>query len=195
MMSIFRNKEKISRKNEEEVNAVKAAIYLKKDTKIVGITSCLFHEGRTLLAKRLAESVARDNKKALFLNLDIRNSKGNENGIANVVMKEVELHECISSVGNLDILSVGNSESVTGLFANYEFIDIMEQLKNNYDYIIVDTPQLSEFIDTVQIAEVCDGMIMALEPYVVPYKMAVDCKRKLERSSTPILGVVMNKVD
>lgn len=195
MMSIFRNKEKISRKNEEEINAVKAAIYMKKETKIVGITSCLFHEGKSTIAKKLAESVARDNKKALFLNLDIRNSKGNGKGIANVVMQEVELQECISTVGNLDSLSVGNSESVTGLFANVEFIDIMEKLKKNYEYIIVDTPHLSEFIDAVQIAKVCDGMIMALEPYVVPYKLAVDCKRKLESSTTPILGVVMNKVD
>ncbi|RDU22104.1 CpsD/CapB family tyrosine-protein kinase [Anaerosacchariphilus polymeriproducens] len=194
-MSIFRNKEKVSRKNKEVVNSVKALIYSKKDMKIFGITSCMLLEGKTTIAKKIASSITEDNKKVLYLDLDIRNAKGNQKGIAEVTARSVELQECIVHEEHFEYLAGGKCESITGLLASFEFVDIMAQLKQIYDYIIVDTPQLYEFMDAVQIADVCDGMIMVLEPYVVPYKMAVDCKRKLENASTPIIGVVMNKAD
>lgn len=194
-MNIFRNKEKISRKNKEVVNSVKALIYSKKDMKIFGITSCLLSEGKTTIAKKIVSSIAQDNKKVLFLDLDIRNAKGHKKGIAEVLARLAELQECIEHEEGFESLSGGTCESITSLLASFEFVDMIAQLKQLYDYIIVDTPQLYEFMDAVQIADVCDGMIMVLEPFVVPYKMAVDCKRKLENVATPIIGVVMNKAD
>ena len=83
----------------------------------------------------------------------------------------------------------------SGLLSEDLFRTFMKEIRNYYDYIIVDTPPIGSVIDAAVIARYCDGGIFVVEPGVVSYKMAQKCIRQMEKSGCRLLGAVMNKVD
>ena len=68
-------------------------------------------------------------------------------------------------------------------------------MKAEYDYILVDTPPLSNMIDAAVVARECDGAVMVIESGAVSYRVAAKAKEQLEKTGCRILGVVLNKVD
>jgi Mrp family chromosome partitioning ATPase len=61
--------------------------------------------------------------------------------------------------------------------------------------VIVDTPPIGNVIDSAIIAESCDGLVMVIEANAISYRFAQRVKEQLEKTSCPILGVILNKVD
>ena len=75
------------------------------------------------------------------------------------------------------------------------FAQLLEEQRDNYDYIIIDAPPLGSVIDAALIARYVDGAIIVVESAVISYKMLQRVKEQLEKSECRILGVVLNKVD
>lgn len=71
---------------------------------------------------------------------------------------------------------------------------MLETLKEQYDFIILDCPPLGSVIDAVLVAKNCDGTILVIESDNVSYKMVQNVKKQLDQSDCKILGVVLNKV-
>ena len=72
---------------------------------------------------------------------------------------------------------------------------MLDKAREEYDYIIVDTPPLNSVIDAAVIAKYCDGAVLVLQAGGVSYKVAQKVKGQLVKSGCPILGVVLNKVN
>jgi capsular exopolysaccharide synthesis family protein len=72
---------------------------------------------------------------------------------------------------------------------------MLDQLRQIYDYVIVDTPPVGSVIDGAIIAESCDGLIIVIEANAVSYRFVQRVKEQLNKTSCPILGVILNKVD
>ena len=68
-------------------------------------------------------------------------------------------------------------------------------MREKYDYILIDTPPISNLIDAAIAAKQCDGAILVIESELVSYKVAAKAKAQLELSGCRILGAVLNKVD
>ncbi len=92
------------------------------------------------------------------------------------------------------ILSGHESEKPSELLSKDAFGHLISYLREEYDYIIIDTPAVGEVTDGVITAKQSDGSILVVEPGVVPYELAQKVKEQLEKSQTKVLGVVMNKV-
>ena len=75
------------------------------------------------------------------------------------------------------------------------FKTLLEKLRQTYDYVIVDTPPIGNVIDSAIIAESCDGVMMVIESNAISFRFAQRVKEQLEKTSCPILGVILNKVD
>jgi capsular exopolysaccharide synthesis family protein len=73
--------------------------------------------------------------------------------------------------------------------------DLISYLRENYDYIFIDTPPLGVVIDAAIIAKNCDGMALVIEANAINYKFAQKVQAQLEKTGTKILGVILNKVD
>ena len=102
----------------------------------------------------------------------------------------------IQPVADLHIIFGGpGAPNPSGLLSEDLFRTFMKEIRNYYDYIIVDTPPIGSVIDAAVIARYCDGGIFVIEPGVVSYKLAQKCIKQLEKSGCRILGAVMNKVD
>ena len=141
---------------------------MKESDKVILFTSSNSGEGKTFLAANLAVSFALLGKKVVLCGLDIRKPalgrlfgvKDRTAGVTQLLVKEhvtdadLRTAICPSGVnGNLDLLLAGPiPPNPTELLARENLHDVMELLKQQYDYIILDTAPVGLVSDTLQIA-------------------------------------------
>ena len=153
---------------------------LEKGQKVILVTSSIPKEGKSFAAANLAISLAFLGKKTLIIGMDIRKPGLNRtlgfstrsHGITNYLQNpdQVDLQEMIftSEVSpNLHILPGGSvPPNPTELVARPVFDETIEQLKKQYDYIILDTAPIGLVTDTSIIAHVADvGVVICRADY------------------------------
>ena len=141
---------------------------MKESDKVILFTSSTSGEGKTFLAANLAVSFALLGKKVVLCGLDIRKPalgrlfglKDRTAGVSQLLVKDAVSEQdlrtaiCPSGVnGNLDLLLAGPTPpNPTELLARENLNQVIELLKKQYDYIILDTAPVGLVTDTLQIA-------------------------------------------
>lgn len=176
------------------------------DIKVISFTSCMPNEGKSNVSFNLASSFAESGKKVIFIDADLRKSvivgryKPDQAviGLTHYLSGQNNLEEVLytSNVDNLDIIFTGPvPPNPAELLSGECFIQLVQKLRREYDYIIIDTPPLGSVIDSAIVAEQCDGIVMVVEANGISYKFAQRVKKQLEKGNCKILGAVLNKVD
>lgn len=178
-----------------------------KDKKVIALTSCTPNEGKSSVSIQLAASLAEAGKKTLLIDADMRKSvlmgrsdiSGQEiQGLTHFLSGQSNLTDviCATDVKNFHIIYSGPfPPNPAELLGGKTFKNMLNALRDIYDYIILDTPPLGSVIDSAIIAGSCDGVIMVVESGAISYRFAQEVKEQLEKSNCPILGAVLNKVD
>lgn len=191
----------------EAIKTLRTNIQLSgKSIKTILVTSCLPNEGKSDVALSLVQELSSIGKKVLLIDGDIRKSDfvirlGIEQeviGLSQFLSGQAEIKDLICSTNypNLHIIFGGPvAPNPSGLLSEDLFRTFMKEIRNYYDYIVVDTPPVGSVIDAAVIARYCDGGIFVIEPGVVSYKLAQKCIRQIEKSGCRVIGAVMNKVD
>lgn len=180
--------------------------FCSRGKKAIAITSCTPNEGKSTVSLNLALSLAEAKKKVIFLDADLRNSalmskivfSGGKFGMAHYLSGMVSLEEIICSTDceNLDVVLTGRfPPNPAELLGDQYFKNMINQLKEKYDYIIIDTPPVGSVIDSIVVAEACDGVIFVIENNAISYHFAQQVKEQLEKTGCPILGAILNRVD
>ena len=141
---------------------------MKEHDQVILFTSSTSGEGKTFLAANLAVSFALLGKKVILCGLDIRkpalgrlfNLKDRTVGISQLLVKDqisdTDLRTTICPSGvndNLDLLLAGPTPpNPTELLARENLHQIVEMLKKEYDYVILDTAPVGLVTDTLQIS-------------------------------------------
>lgn len=191
----------------EAIKTLRTNIQLSgKSIKTILVTSCFPNEGKSDVALSLVQELSGIGKKVLLIDGDIRKSDfvirlGIEQeviGLSQFLSGQAEIKDLICSTNypNLHIIFGGPvAPNPSGLLSEDLFRTFMKEIRNYYDYIVVDTPPIGSVIDAAVIARYCDGGIFVIQPGIVSYKLAQKCIRQLEKSGCRIIGAVMNKVD
>ncbi len=145
---------------------------MKESDKVILFTSSTSGEGKTFLAANLAVSFALLGKKVVLCGMDIRkpalgrlfNITDRRQGITNLLTKDVvtvnDVKAQMSPSGvndNLDLLLAGPTPpNPTELLARENLHQVIEVLKGQYDYIILDTAPVGLVTDTIEIARYSD---------------------------------------
>lgn len=175
------------------------------EIKVLTFTSCTPNEGKSSVSFNLAVSFAEVGKKVILIDADLRKSvmigryKVGEvdYGLAHYLSGQSNLDEVRYStdINNLDIIFSGtHSPNPAELLNNNRFIKMIADLRETYDYVIIDTPPLGSVIDSAIVAKISDGAIMVVEANSISYRFAQSVKGQLEKSNCKILGAVLNKV-
>ncbi|SHJ13430.1 CpsD/CapB family tyrosine-protein kinase [Parasporobacterium paucivorans] len=175
------------------------------DIKTVGITSCLDDEGKSSIAFNLALSTASAGKRTVFVDADLRKSvtmgryriEENVEGLSHY-LSGIDAEESVypTSISNLYMLFSGPLPPNPSELLNGErFRNLVRRLRQEYDYVIIDTPPLGKVIDAAVVAGVCDGVILVISTNRVSYKFAQAVKEQLEKTGCRILGAVLNNVE
>ena len=184
---------------------------LKEDEKVIMFTSTQSGEGKTFTASNVAISFALLGKKAIILGLDIRKPRlaelfeidDHHHGITPLLTKDhntwqdIEAQIINSGVNkNLDILMAGPiPPNPAELIARQSLDDIMAQLREHYDYILVDTAPVGLVSDTLQISRIADATVYLCRADYTP-KSSFDLINALNHDKKmPKMSIVLNGVD
>lgn len=72
---------------------------------------------------------------------------------------------------------------------------LLEQLKPDYDYILIDTPPIMPVTDAAVLSGKVDGLVMLVSSGEVTPAAAKEAKQRLLQAGAHILGVILNKVE
>ena len=186
----------------EAYREIRTNISLNTDIKTIVFTSAEMNEGKTTTICSIVKCFSElENHKILLIDCDFSKravartlNVENRNGIADVTMHDMELEKCIKKVDGFDVLTCGMSPSNSSvLLESKKFRDIIENLKEKYDYIFIDSPPLGRLNDAAILARYSDGTIIINASGSIDQQMAKITKEKLEKVNANIIGVVLNK--
>lgn len=175
------------------------------DVKVIALTSTIPNEGKSSVSFNLAASIAESGKKVIFIDADLRKSvlvgryKINKavKGFTHYLSGVNSFDEVVYStnVENLHVVFSGPvPPNPAELLGNKYFKTLIKQLRQAYDYVIIDTPPIGSVIDAAIVAQECDGVVMVVAAGEISYKLVQKTKAQLEKADCKILGVVLNKV-
>lgn len=177
--------------------------------KVILFTSAQGNEGTTFVASHTAASLAFLGKKVVVVDMNLRRPglsqyfslSTDAKGITDYLNapKQVRLLDLVqpSAVhANLDVLPGGAlATNSTELVGQEAFADAISQLKEKYDYVILDTAPLPLVTDTVLIGRTADICVFVCRAGVTP-KSACDYLNTLSREQKfPKLAVLLNDVE
>lgn len=184
---------------------------LKENEKVVMFTSTTSGEGKTFNAANLAVSFALLNKKVILIGLDIRKPRlaelfeidNHTNGITNVLVLDNPTKEDIrrqilpSEVNNnLDLLMSGPiPPNPAELIARPSLDKIVNLLKEDYDYIIIDTAPIGLVTDTLQIARVANTTVYVCRADYTPKDSFKFINVLAKENKLPNMSLVINGID
>lgn len=186
----------------EAYREIRTNISLNTDLKTIVFTSAEMNEGKTTTACSIAKCFSDlENHKILLIDCDFRKKSvantleiDNKKGIADVIINDMDMKECIKKVDEFDVLTCGISPSNTSvLLESKKFRDAIENLKGDYDYIFIDSPPLGRLNDAAILARYSDGTIIVNASESIDQQMAKVTKDKLEKVNANVIGVVLNK--
>ncbi|MDD3173971.1 MAG: CpsD/CapB family tyrosine-protein kinase [Herbinix sp.] len=174
--------------------------------KVICITSSLPNEGKSNVSFNLAVSIAECEYKVVFIDTDLRRSiiigrykpdqvvAGLSHYLSGINNLDDILYE--TNIPNLDMVFTGAvPPNPAELLGSNNFADLIKKLREEYDYIIIDTPPLGSVIDAVVVAEHSDGVVLVIEANAISYKFLRRVKKQLDQGNCKILGAVLNKVN
>ncbi len=184
---------------------------LKGDQRVIMFTSSTSGEGKTFNAANLSVSFALLGKKVILIGLDIRKPalgklfrmSDRNMGVTTLLSKDEVTMESIKSQirpsgvnKNLDLMFAGPvPPNPTELLARENLSQIIEMLKAEYDYIILDTAPVGLVTDTLQIGKLTDVTVIVCRADYTP-KAAFGLFNGLAaEKKLPNMCIVLNGVD
>ena len=83
----------------------------------------------------------------------------------------------------------------TELLSTQNMQIVLQVLKENYDYVIIDTPPVSVVTDAAIIGGMVDGAFLVVRSDYAPVEMVQLAKRKLESVHVKIFGIILSRFD
>lgn len=159
-------------------------------------------EGKSTTVANLAVTYAHNEKKTLLLELDLRKptvhktfNLSNRVGITHVLTNQATLDDVTqqTSVPNLYVITAGMiPPNPSELLGSKMLASVIEQLREQFDQIIIDTPPVLALTDAQLISTCCDGVVLVADSGRVKRTALIDAKERLELVKAKILGVVIN---
>lgn len=184
---------------------------LKEGEKVMLFTSSTSGEGKTFVASNISISLALLGKKVVMVGLDIRKPRlaelfqidNHHRGITNLIVHDHntwdDIQKQIISSGvnnNLDLLMAGPVPPNPGeLVTRASLDDIIKQLKEHYDYIILDTAPVGLVNDTLQLGRLANLCVYVCRADYTPKASFGMINGLNEEKKLPNMCLVLNGVD
>ena len=191
----------------EKFKGLRAMVEQKADfhqMRLLGITSSIAGEGKTLTSAHLGRSLASTGRKnVLLVDVDIRKADLTHGmgarrtpGLIEYLLGGVTLQQIISvtKVPNLSLITTGAEvNSPADLLAGDKFKSFLQEIRASYDMILLDTPPVLPVADTPTIRDLTDGFLFVYRAGFTPYTMLRQAMEELGEKN--VLGAVLNGVE
>ena len=173
--------------------------------KVILFTSSIHGEGKSETSFQLARSLAQIDKKILYIDADMRKSMFTTRYR---IKEEVEgLSQFLSGMNTDNIIYKTNIKNMDVVFSGpyapnpaellYELKldEFIKEQRKIYDYIIIDSPPISNIADAAIIGRCVDGAVIVVRSSTVSQRMVKRVKDQLEKVNCKIIGAVLNGVE
>ena len=171
-------------------------------TKILMITSSISGEGKTFCSINIATVFALSEKKTIIIGLDLRKPKifddfeiKNNIGITNYLIGENTISEVIQQthIPFLDVLPSGPiPPNPAELIMSNAMKEMFDELKNQYDYIIIDTPPIGLVSDAFELAVYADLILFIVRQNYTRKDMIALLNNKTKREELKSVSIILN---
>jgi capsular exopolysaccharide synthesis family protein len=166
------------------------------------VTSAAGGEGKTSLSSHLAASLARAGRKTLLVDADLRNPaihrlfvQERSPGLSDLLRGEVELAETIQATPapGLYLIPAGRCDGLAlQALAQDGFRNIIEPLRADFDFIVVDSAPVLPVADSLLIGQFVDGVIFSILYDVSRLPKVYAAHQRLEMLGIRMLGAVVS---
>jgi polysaccharide biosynthesis transport protein len=194
----------------EAIRTIKVAARFQgaiEDNKVIGITSALPNEGKSTVACNLAALMADANKRVILLDADLRNptlahalTPAPAVGLMELLSGKVDLAKAVGHEPNtnLALLPLVLTEQVAHtdeILSSQALKHLIEQLRQRYDYIIVDLPPLAPVVDVRAALPVIDSLVFVVEWGSTRITTVEHHLMGVPEIRDRLMGVVLNKAN
>lgn len=167
------------------------------------VTSDKPSSGKSTVSANIAVTYAQAGFKTLLIDGDMRKptqhyifNQNNITGLSNLIINKSTFKDAVhnTEVTNLDVITSGPiPPNPSELIGSTNMMDIFEELKQQYDFILVDTPPVNTVTDAQLFGELTKNAIFIIDVESNNKESVKKGKELLEKSGTKILGAVLNK--
>jgi succinoglycan biosynthesis transport protein ExoP len=169
------------------------------------ITSSSPSEGKTITSVNLAITMAQAGSRVVMIDCDMRKPRlhrllnmKNEKGISNLLVGHCQLEDVLQAgpVDNLKIITCGHCPpNPSELLVSSKLKTILDELKESFDHIIIDSPPVVAVTDSVIISRVVDGVILVIHGGVTSKEVIMRGQDLLKNVNAPLIGAIINNID
>ena len=168
---------------------------LGKQPIVLLVTSSMSGEGKTFFSINLGASLALTGKRVILVDLDFRKPRlaadiglPEGKGVIDYLMgNSVSMNDIIRSYGKVPFLSVISSGPIppnpAELMMSSKFAHLMQELKESFDYIILDTPPVGQVADAFTLSSFVDFTIYIIR-YNYTYKAQLGIIKNISQNKT-----------
>jgi succinoglycan biosynthesis transport protein ExoP len=174
----------------------------RENLQIVMITSALAGEGKTSLASHLAASLARAGRRTILVDSDLRNptlhrlfERSRAPGLSELLRGEADLAAASrdTPISNLWLISAGKADTAALQALAFDTIPkLFEQLRRQYDFVIVDSCPVLPVADSLLVGQHVDAVIFSLLRQVSRLPRVYAAYQRLALLGIRMLGTVVN---
>jgi len=170
------------------------------------VTSSGPKEGKSTSSSNLAIALSQMRSKTVLLDCDMRRPMvhnlfmvSRESGLSRyLTTDEIDIHEIIkpSGMDNLDIITAGHvPPNPSELLSSKKMDDLFAKLREEYDYIIVDSPPIIAVTDALILSKKVDQLVLVIRVNSTEREIIEQAKSLLKNIDVKVAGVVVNGIE
>lgn len=193
----------------EAFRAVRTSILLSSadnPPRVVLITSSRKGEGKTTLSSNLALTISGTVKNAILIDCDLRRSavhnmfgiERNAIGLVDYLTGQCELEAAIHKTPSekLFVIPAGTKPpNPAELLGSRKMQDLVKDLREKYEFILIDSPPVLPVTDAVILSKIVDGIILVVRGQKTETSIIKETRNRIRHVGGKILGVILNGVD
>ncbi len=174
--------------------------------RILGLSSAMAGEGKSLTSVNLAYSLAQLNKRVILIDCDMRRPTLAEKmklrktpGLSNWLTGQENISDLLQRCslkddkGVFDVITAGQTPpNPIELLSSEKMTKTLNLLRKSYDYILLDLPPVGEVSDALAVANQVDGMLLVVRQDYCNRNALLATVNQFEFIESKILGVVYN---
>jgi polysaccharide biosynthesis transport protein len=177
------------------------------NSKVIGVISCLPAEGKSTVAINFAQLLAMQGARTLLIDADLRNpgatraiGRHAEQGILEVMLEEKPIQNVLlldnkTKLAFLPAVVKRRVPHSSDLLSSSRMMDLLEDLRTRFDYIVLDLPPLGPVVDARAISPLLDASLAVIEWGQTSRKVVRSTFAGHPEVIDKCIGVVLNKVD
>lgn len=170
------------------------------------VTSATPGSGKTTISTNIAAAFAAENNQVLLVATDMRkprlqkifrtdNSRGISNLITNPTLKVADV-AIKTYIENLSVITCGPiPPNPSELLNSNRMTNLIEEMKEQYDLVVFDSPPLLAVTDAQILSTKVDGTVFVIPAGDVKADEVYQASERLKKVNAKVLGTVLNKVE